>query len=240
MPLYNKLTLKELRSVLKGRHLFTNGNKGNLVNRLERADTRRATYRKSSEMFGGKLPVSKKVGDQELDEFIQKAIADAHCNKERNMPPRSPSRDPIVVEDSSPAKDDAVMIDADAEVLFPNATVNATDPPSAPTGNMQQPLSKYPPSKPDSYAAALSSSPPSTVGTATTAASTVSSLKTPSYSSQSSIPDSLSGRILNSRPKRNTAIDGIANFVQFSVVPSREKDVTPEIHTYKGIVSIFG
>jgi hypothetical protein len=143
-------------------------------------------------VFGCKLPESKKVGDEELDEFMQKAIADARRNKERNMPPCSPSRDPIVVEDSTPAKDDAVMVDADAEVLFPNASVNATDPPSAPTGNMQQPLSKDPPSKPDSYAAALSSSPPSTVGTTTTAASTVSSLKTPSYSSQSFIPDSLS------------------------------------------------
>jgi hypothetical protein len=151
------------------------------------------------------------------------------------LPPSS-----ITVEDASPSKEDVVRVDEDAEVLFPNAGGNGNGFPPGSTSNKKQPSPTDPPTKSDSYADVASKSPPSTVGTATTTVSTVSSLKTPSYSSQGSVPDSLSGRILNQRPKCNVAIDGLANFIQFCVTPSREKDVLPETHTYKGIVEIFG
>jgi hypothetical protein len=144
------------------------------------------------------------------------------------------------------------MVDNDTKDLFPNATSAHEKPPPAPitqTGPIQQNCPIVPPStdvnrstndpKSPSYAAAASKSPPATIATAITAASTVSSFKTPSQCSQSSVPDSLSGRTLNTRPKRNVDRDGIANFLQLSINPSREKNVTPESHTYKGIVEIF-
>jgi hypothetical protein len=243
-----KLNIKELRTVLKGRHLITNGNKLNLLNRLERSDNRHANYRKTCDVFGGQPPVSKKAGNEELDEFMSDATAAAAAARQRNnqdvaaskLHPSSPSRDPISVEDASPSKDDAVMVDEDAEVLFPNASSNGNSDPPGSANNKKQPSSSDPPSKSHSYAELASKSPPSTVGTATTTESTVSSLKSPSYSSQGSVPDSLSGRILNQCPKRNVAIDGLANFIQFCVTPSQEKVVLPETHTYKGIVEIFG
>ena len=118
-------------------------------------------------------------------------------------------------------------MDEDAEMLFPNAGGNGNGFPHGSTSNKKQPSPADPPTKSNSYADVASKSPPSTVGTATTTVSTVSSLKTPSYSSQVSAPDCLYGRILNQRPKRNVAIDGLANFIQFCVTPSHEKDVLP-------------
>jgi hypothetical protein len=76
-----------------------------------------------------------------------------------------------------------------------------------------------------SYAAALKKSPP-------TAQSLVSSLCTPSGGSyagqtQGSGISSVTGKLLNTRPRRNVQLDGVANYVAITIHPSRSAKVIP-------------
>jgi hypothetical protein len=82
------------------------------------------------------------------------------------------------------------------------------------------------------YSAALKS-PPETMATASTAQSSVSSLPTPSGEtmvsapSQSSAVSAVTGKLLNTRPCQNIALDGVANYVAVTVHPSRSAAVVP-------------
>ena len=55
----------------------------------------------------------------------------------------------------------------------------------------------------------------------------------------SQTPSSISGRLLNLRPKRNVRTDGQANFVQVSVPPSCNGKTLPPVTTYNGVVKAF-
>ena len=46
----------------------------------------------------------------------------------------------------------------------------------------------------------------------------------------------LSGKLLNTWPKRNKNLDGVANFVKAVIPPSRDKNADPPTVTFQGIV----
>eukprot|EP00956_Cyclotella_meneghiniana_P007755 scaffold10339_cov41-Cyclotella_meneghiniana.AAC.11 len=115
------------------------------------------------------------------------------------------SSDPINVEDAS-EQDELMSTASSAEHLFPQQQ----QPPASP-------VKKKKASKP---ASRNDSSPPATIATKSTASatqSTVSSLNTPA-----TVVSSTSGRLLNTRPRRDPTVDGIANFVSIACPPCKK------------------
>lgn len=97
-----------------------------------------------------------------------------------------------------------------------------------------------------SYVAALKKTPPDTIATASTAQSSVSSLRTPSGESasgqtQGSGISSVTGKLLNTRPRRNVQLDGVANYVAITIHPSRSARVIPPPPewVYEGLLAAF-
>jgi hypothetical protein len=45
--------------------------------------------------------------------------------------------------------------------------------------------------------------------------------------------------LLNTRPRRDTAIDGVANFVSIGCSPSKDKNVEPSASAYKNFLQVF-
>jgi hypothetical protein len=96
-----------------------------------------------------------------------------------------------------------------------------------------------------SYASALrkdKGSPPDTIATASTvstAQSGLSSLRTPSANSTASQRSSVSGKLLNTHPRRHVDRDGVANFVSVSIAPSRAKKSNPSVNAYQALSHAF-
>ena len=86
------------------------------------------------------------------------------------------------------------------------------------------------------YCSVARSVPPSLHTAATEPSSGVSSFTS---QSQVSAPVSLTGRLLNTRPRRNTAVDGIANFLSVSIPASREPRADPSQTTHRGLDTAF-
>ena len=81
--------------------------------------------------------------------------------------------------------------------------------------------------------------PPSTQATLTSLNAASATPRTPATTVMSQTPSTMSGRLLNLRPKRNVRLDGQANFVQISVPPARGGKTLPPVTTYNGILKAF-
>eukprot|EP00956_Cyclotella_meneghiniana_P034030 scaffold101125_cov66-Cyclotella_meneghiniana.AAC.2 len=94
------------------------------------------------------------------------------------------------------------------------------------------PAKQTPKSGPSSATSDVSTSPTiiSTKSTASTAQSTVSSLNTLS---------SLTGRLLNARPRRDSTVDGVANFVSVMCPPAQGK-ADPSDACHATMIKVFG
>lgn len=150
-----------------------------------------------------------------------------------------------------------MAVDPDAEELFPSSKQPRGDHHFAQQSSLAQASSPH--SGKDSYSgdmnlmaearsldanvekntrsySAAASVPPSVRTAATAQSSAISSLNTPS---QQSAQPSLTGRLLNSRPRRNVTADGVANFIQVTVPASREPRADPSVTTHRGLDKAF-
>jgi hypothetical protein len=114
----------------------------------------------------------------------------------------------IEVESGTDDDEDRMSVANSAEELFPQ---QQSKPPPSPKKKKKNSQS----SKPNS-----ATSPPSTIATKSTTSatqSTVSSLNTPA-----TLASSASGRLLNTRPRRDPTVDGVANFVSITCPPCKK------------------
>jgi hypothetical protein len=78
--------------------------------------------------------------------------------------------------------------------------------------------------------------PPPTIATQTTAASSVSSV---TQQTPASVVSAVSGRLLNTRPRRDVSVDGVANFVVFACAPSKDKNADPVVTAHGHFLQMF-
>ena len=116
------------------------------------------------------------------------------------------------------------------------ATAPPADPEGQPQGSGRAPFS---------FLGAALKNPPSVFKTPRTknanpaASASVPSTANSTISSITQTLSTLSGKLLNTRPKRNQHLDGVANFVTAVIPPSRDKNADPPTVTFQGIVRVF-
>eukprot|EP00956_Cyclotella_meneghiniana_P009165 scaffold12570_cov69-Cyclotella_meneghiniana.AAC.1 len=117
----------------------------------------------------------------------------------------------------------------------PTATAPSVDPEGQQQGSGKPPLS---------FLGAALKNPQSVFKTpraknGNPASASVPSTANSTISSITQTLSTLSGKLLNTRPKRNQHLDGVANFVTAVIPPSRDKNADPPTVTFQGIVRVF-
>lgn len=234
---YDKLTAKEMRTLLKSRGQGVSGTRALLMSRLHTGDKRRLCYLQTDGRYD-KL----RTHEANIAELLKRKKSGARsrsCSRERTGSKQQHSSDDngdgtnaasgidtetaISVEDASETGS-RMDVDSDAEELFPKSN-------KSPDVSQQPPPAVRPAQKKTAHG-----TPPSTIATkstASTAPSSVSSLQTPATVS------SLSGRLLNTRPRQDTTIDGVANFVSISCPPSKDKNDDPASSCHATLRKVF-
>lgn len=208
---YKALPVKDLRNILSTRGQLRSGTKDKLIIRLEHGDKRRFTYiRTSAEM---KI----KIAQYNNRHSTSDSSTPGNCSSPPS--PKSTPKPPITVEAASDNEQDVIMKDNDDAIeMFPSPDNANADPLPAP-------------------ATSEAKTPPATVATKSTASatqSTVSSLQTPS-----SVTSSITGRLLNTRPRRIKDIHGVANFISIVTPPPRDSKVEPSKHCHSMLDKAF-
>eukprot|EP00956_Cyclotella_meneghiniana_P020310 scaffold35605_cov41-Cyclotella_meneghiniana.AAC.5 len=222
---YSKLNVKEMKALLQLREQGTSGTKAALARRLESGDRTRL----AKLLALGRKDKLQSHEDNIASPIEMKNRGDRSLSRERGRSneskPPSP-RDPspgvtsrssglkgkpsktIEIESGTDDDDDKMSVASSAEPLCPQ---QQSQPPPSPKKKKKSINS----SKPDP-----ATSPPATIATKSTASatqSTVSSLNTPA-----TLASSASGRLLNTRPRRDPTVDGVANFVSIMSPPCKK------------------
>lgn len=214
---YDKLSARQMKALLRRRGQSVSGTKKQMNNRLQLGDKRRALLLKTDKRFDKLI-----AHEQRITEWLALREKKRAASRERKSPPAAPAsvpqnnakEDEVVVEDASNSEAEEMDVDSDAEDLFKTPSSSKSVKKAAPSS---QPLQHPAP-------VSGQNTPPATIATkstASTAQSTVSSLNTPATVS------SVTGRLLNQRPRRDATIDGIANYVSISCPPSKDKNADP-------------
>ena len=215
---YSRLNVKEMKALLHQRDQGTSGTKATLTRRLESGDRTRLTKLTAL----GRMDKLQSHADNMASLLEMKSSGDRSRSRERgrSAEPRpggardpSPSgqkgqkSDPIEVEEASDP-DETMSTSSSAEELFPNQQNKPASPVKKKKKKSASPADNNSPSPPATIA---------TKSTASTTQSTVSSLNTPA-----TVVSSTSGRLLNTRPRRDTTTDGVANFVSITCPPCKK------------------
>jgi hypothetical protein len=235
---YDRLSVRQMKELLKSRGQGTSGKKALLINRLQFGDKCRVNMLKTDHRFD-KLAAH----EWRITEWLAMRKNKKAASRKKQPPADSslPSpqgaspgtrEDKVEVEDASRSENEDMDVDIDAEDLFKSPP--ATKPPPASTQSPKTPAPSAAVSR--DPIPPVQSTPPVTIATkstASTAQSTVSSLQTPATVS------SHTGRLLNQRPRRNPTIDGIANFVSISCPPRKDKNLEPSAACHASLRKVF-
>ena len=321
-PVYDALTVKELKKLLKGRDQSTSGNKAKLMTRLHSSDKRTLAQAETERLYKvptgltseertafceGKflaLQTKADISDHRLRQKKQAASpgrprSRSHSASPRrrsaSVAPRARSHTPVTRDGraesvTSQEDSDAMSVDADAQVMFPNAlpsqvaaqnrvrahiSSNVRADTSSNGGRSAVLPSGQSPAadalfasqaamsmrsdpqdggdvysgdmnvsaearQVDSQAESVSASPIDKAVSGSTATTAESSVTSGLTSSNSGVRPSLaSGRLLNTRPRRVVATDGVSNFVTLTAFPAKERNAEPSVTTLRLLNKAF-